>query len=147
QDTIMVTVPQYNEVPKTVTVMVPRQQVRTATRMVCRMVPTTETRTVCRDMGHYEDRTVTIPSVHCCGHHRRLIFRCGGCGSCGNCGGCGDACTPTKVVTCRVWVPNLVTEEQTVTVMRPQMQEETYQYTTTEYVPQQQTKMVRECTY
>ena len=50
-------------------------------------------------------------------------------------------------MTCRVWVPNMVTEQHPVTVMRPQMQEESFQYTATSYHPETRTRMVRVCNY
>lgn len=124
---------------QTYTVMVPYTETRTGTRKVARVVQVVVPQTVTRDMGHFEDRCVTqtvfaaSAASSCSGSSRCGLFsrRRGGCHSsgCGNdcgdaCGnGCGTSCVADcgpqiSTVTQRVWVPNLVTVTENVTVSK-----------------------------
>jgi hypothetical protein len=97
---------------------VPVQQEQTVTRYVTVQKPETVMTTRCvQKGGHYECRTSSCASS-CgdCGRRRGLLRRrsCGGCGGCGGCGDGGGCCTQTV----NVWVPEYVTEQVPVTVMR-----------------------------
>jgi hypothetical protein len=169
---VTVTVPHWREEEKQYTVMVPVQERRTGTRMVCHMEPVTETRTITRDTGHWEEQTVEVPTTSCghysyCAPKRRMFFRnrsacytsCDTCNTCATCGGgsdcgsdCGSGCGEQPcggltTVTRKVWVPNIETDEQQVTVMRPKMVEQQYEYSVTVCRPETKTRMVRVCDY
>jgi hypothetical protein len=103
-----------------VTVMVPEQQTRQGTRHVCRMVEVKQKHTVCEDHGSWQQVTQNYTV------------------------GCGD-CAQTCTRTCNVWVPNMQIREVETTCMRPQMQEEQYQYTITVCNPQTRTETVQVC--
>ena len=140
QQTYTVSVPVYRTVQQQYTVMVPEQVRRQGVRTVCKMVPTTTTRTICRDQGHWATQQIEVPC------------RQTGCGGllgrrdCGHCGGC-HPCGCTTVLCKRVWVPNVVQEQVPVTVMRPQMVQQPYEYVSTVCRPQQRTRQVRVCEY
>jgi hypothetical protein len=136
------------------TVQVPHRVERQGTRNVCRMLPVTIERTVCEDQGHWEDREVAACASDCgsgcaddcCGRRGlfgRLRGACG-CDACDACAGCATDCGPS---TARVWVPNVVTKTVPVTVMRPQMERQTYTYFATECRPERRTKTVQHCRY
>jgi hypothetical protein len=135
---------------QTYTVMVPYTETRTGTRKVARVVQVVVPQTVTRDMGHFEDRCVTqtvfaaSAASSCSGSSRCGLFsrRRGGCHSsgCGNdcgdaCGnGCGTSCVADcgpqiSTVTQRVWVPNLVTVTENVTVSKIEYVDEPFSYT------------------
>jgi hypothetical protein len=109
-----------------VTVMEPEQQVREGVHRYCKPVQVEEMVTVCRDRGHYEERQVAVECGSRCGH-------CGCRSRCGHCGGngCCDSCGAPAVTVCRVWVPNIVEEQQPRLVWRTKMVEEPYQYQVT----------------
>jgi hypothetical protein len=148
---VQVMVPQWKEVQKEFTVMVPEKQEKVGVRTVCRMEPTVVKKTFTRDEGHWDTQQVEIPVAHCNVPARRGLFRrvstdCGpgGCGPVA-CDPCGDSCATTKVVTRKVWVPNVVTETRDVKVMKPKMVQEEYKYYVTVCRPEKQVKNVRVC--
>ena len=64
---------------------------------------------------------------------------------CGGCNGCG-ACPPQMITRCvRVWVPNVVREQHTRTVMVPQTVNQPYEYTVTVCRPERRTRDVQVC--
>jgi len=128
------------------TVMVPHQETRTGYRPVTTCVPKEHTYTVCVDRGCWQERTIQVP----CSPYPTRCGRCGGCGSygggaCGGCNGCG-ACPPattTRVVRC--WVPNVVREQVTRTVMVPQTVNQPYDYAVTVCKPETRVRDVQVC--
>jgi hypothetical protein len=124
-------VPEWQDVEKEYTAMVPHREKRTATRTVCHRVPVTETRQVTRDRGHWERQIVEVPSRSC-----------GGCGHCG-----GGYCGGTATVCRNVWVPNLVTEDVQYTRYVPQTSEQEYEYYVTVCRPETRTYTARVCNY
>ena len=144
-------VPSWKEVPRQYTAMVSEPQQKTGVRSVCRMVPEVVQKTYTRDEGHWDHVSVEVPVVSCNVPVRRGLFRRGrndcGTGSCGpvSCDPCGDSCATPKVVTRKVWVPNVVTETKDVTVMKPQVTQEEYQYTVNVCRPVTKTRNVRVC--
>jgi hypothetical protein len=128
------------------TVMVPHQEMRTGYRPVTTCVPTQRTFTVCVDRGGWQERTIQVP----CSSYPVRCGQCGGCGAyggnrCGGCNGCG-ACPPpmtTRVVRC--WVPNIVKEQVTRTVMVPQTVNQPYQYAITVCSPEKRVRDVQVC--
>ncbi len=151
-ETYTVCKPVMRQVAQNYTVTVPYQETREGTRQVCRWVPVTEQHTVCEDQGHYEERCMPAPApcydpcMPCCG---RLLRRrccsspCGAPTGCGAVAGCGDACAPT--ITCKVWVSNIVQKIVNVTVNKPQMFTETYQYPVTLCRQETRTRTVNVC--
>jgi hypothetical protein len=148
---VQIMVPRWKEVPQEYVAMVPEKQTRTGVRNVCRMEPVVVQKTYHRDEGHWDERQVEVPTVTCSVGPRRPFFR-RGCNDCGTAGcgpvsvsSCGDSCATTHVVTRKVWVPNVVTETKDVTVMKPKMTQEEYQYTVTVCRPEKRVRNVRVC--
>ena len=124
-----VQVPHWTQVEREYTVMVPELQTRQGVRQVCHWVEEQVPQTVYRDHGHWEVQMVKVPcrtSRWC--HHR---------------GHCHHACV--TVVCKKVWVPNIVQEEVMVTVSRPQIVEEPYEYHATVHRPERRTALVDVC--
>jgi hypothetical protein len=110
-----VQVPHWVQQEQQYTVMVPHVETRQGVRNVCRWVEEEVTKTVQRDHGHWEVQMVQVPCYsgsRCC---RRRMW-------------CDPCCVTVRTVCQRVWVPNLVEEEVTVTVCRPEIVEEPYEY-------------------
>jgi hypothetical protein len=89
-----------------------RMEMQTVTRNVTVLVPQVETRqgvrTVCRPVAVQEMQTVCRDLG---GYQTQSFVDCCGC-----------------VQTCQVYVPNIVTEQRPVTVMKPQFVEEPFTY-------------------
>lgn len=131
QVTHMVCRPVVEQVEQSYTVMVPQQETRKGVRhtAVCR--PETVTATVFVDRGHWEDRLVSVPCIQ-----PRRWCPCGWCGRCAS-------CVPLFTTQCiRTWVPNIVGEKVTRTVMRPEVIEQPYEFTVTVYKPELQKRLV-----
>lgn len=105
---------------KKAAVCVARPVVKDGVRLDCKLTPVKVKRTVCEDQGHWEE--------HPCGAN-------GG----SPCGDCGHAA--------KVWVPNLVKREVEVTVLRPEYVQAPYQYTDFEYQPETREYPVTQCRY
>jgi len=136
--------PVWREEEREYTVMVPQEETRQGTRKVCQVVPVTKTRTICRDEGGWEEQCVTV-SRRCCG----LCGLWGCCKpSCGSCCGdpCGDSCCQQTCIK-KVWVPNIVREEQEYTVNCRQWVDEPCEYTVTVCKPETRTCTVKVCSY
>lgn len=129
------------------TVRVPHQEVRQGVRSVCHMVPTQETRTVCQRGGHWEERAFEVASGGCnpCGTAYRGCGPCAPQSACGT--GCGTSACDTRTIVRRVWVPEVKTREVEVTVMRPQHEEQPYEYTVCVYRPEVRTRTFQTCSY
>jgi len=129
-----VCVPEWKEVEKQYTVMVPQQETRKGVRRVCRMVEEQVTDTVCVDRGQWETRVVEVPCGSSCGRRRcRRVCCCDPCGQATK-GAVQKGSVQkggTQTVCQQVWVPNLVQEEVTRTVCKPQIIEEPCEYTVT----------------
>ncbi len=120
-------------------VCVPYTEIRHGSREVCRMVASPSSYSVCVDQGHWEDRPV--PSCACsCGCGCHPMNWCGNC--CSSCGGCES---PPACRTCRVWVPNWVTQQVQCTVMKPVMETVPYDYQVTLYKQEVRTRPVQVC--
>ena len=131
-----VCVPQWREEPRQYTAWVPVTETRQGVRRVCKTVTEEVVKTVCVDRGHCETQMVEVPC---------LPRRCGLFGHRG-CGGC--CCQPSTTTVCqKVWVPNVVEEQVTVTVCKPQIVEEPCEYTVTVCKPEVRTCTVRVCDY
>jgi hypothetical protein len=140
----------YKPVMETVTqeytVMVPHQEMRQGYRPVTTCVPTQQNYTVCVDRGGWQERTIQVP----CSPYPVRCGRCGGCGAygggrCGGCNGCG-ACPPQMITrTVRCWVPNIVREQVTRTVMVPQTVNQPYNYAITVCTPERRVRQVQVC--
>lgn len=128
-----VQVPVWTEEPRQYQVMVPHVEVRQGVRQVCKWIEEEVTHTVQKDCGYWEVQMVQVPCrvPRCC---RR------GCGSC-----CDPCCVPTRTVCQRCWVPNIVQEDVTVTVCRPQIVEEPCEYRVTVCKPEIRQCMVKVC--
>jgi hypothetical protein len=127
-----VQVPEWSQVERQYTVMVPHVETRQGVRQVCNWVEEQVVKKVVRDCGYWEVQMVQVPchtGLRCC---RRS--KC-----------CDPCCVPTRTVCQRVWVPNLVEEDVTVTVCRPQMSEEPYEYQVTVCKPETRSTMVNVC--
>jgi hypothetical protein len=135
-----VCVPEWRDVERQYTVMVPHQEIRQGVRKVCQMVQEEVVQRVTVDRGHWETRVVEVPCGSCC-----VIRRgCGGCGGC--CDPCVSCCQPCTTTVCqRVWVPNLVEEDRTYTVCKPQIIEEPVEYAVTVCKPETRTCTVKVC--
>lgn len=130
-----VCVPHWREEPRQYTVMVPHVEKRQGVRRVCQTVTEEVVKTVCVDRGHWETQMVEVACApRRCGLHGRR-----GCGSC-----CRTCCYTTTVCQ-KVWVPNVVEEQVTVTVCRPQIVEEPCEYLVTVCKPEIRTCTVRVC--
>jgi hypothetical protein len=128
-----VQVPEWTQVERQYTVMVPELQTRQGVRQVCHWVEEQVPQTVYRDVGHWEVRMVEVPCrTGRWRHHCRV--------SC-----CDPCCVPTQVVCQKVWVPNIVQEQVMVTVCRPQIVEEPYEYQVTVHRPETRTALVDVC--
>ena len=141
-------VPVWNDVEVSYQVMVPHPETRQGVKHVCVMQPETVTQTYCVDQGQWEERLV--PAANACGTRRGLFGRrsCGSCNSGCNTGcdsGCGD-CAP-QMVARRYWVPNHVQMQREVTVNKPVMQAQPYEYTVTVCQPETRIKTVKQCSY
>ena len=148
--TYTVAVPIWTQQEEKFTVMVPHTETRQATRQVVHCIPASETRMVCVDRGHWEQ-------ARTCGYSGCTGSACGGscsgsacggsscggaaCGSCGGCNSCCNTCAPL------VWVPKIVQEGVQVTVMKPQISEEPYQYCVTVCSPEIRTRMIPVCNF
>ncbi len=129
-----VCVPQWREEPRQYTTCVPVVEKRQGVRRVCKMITEEVVKTVCVDRGHCETQMVEVPCLsRRCG---RFGHRC--CDPC-----CCQPCTTT--VCRRVWVPNIVEEQVTVTVCKPQIVEEPCEYMVTVWKPEVRTCTVRVC--
>jgi hypothetical protein len=127
-----VQVPQWTQQEREYTVMVPHVETRQGVRQVCNWVEEEVTKTVTRDHGHWETQMVQVPC-----YTGLRCFRRSAC--------CDPCCVPVRTVCQRVWVPNLVEEEVTVTVCRPQVTEEPYEYQVTVCKPETRTCIVNVC--
>jgi hypothetical protein len=127
-----VQVPYMTQEERQYTVMVPHVETRQGVRQVCTWVEEEVTKTVCRDHGHWEVKMVEVPCYSGSRFCRRRIC-------------CDPCCVSVRTVCQRVWVPNVVEEEVTVTVCRPQMVEEPYEYQVTVCKPEVRTCMVNVC--
>jgi hypothetical protein len=125
-----VCVPQWRDEVRQYTAYVPTVETRQGVRRVCKTVTEDVVKTVCVDRGHWETQMVEVSCV---------TRRCGLFGHRG-CGGCCDPCCTTTVCQ-KCWVPNVVQEQVTVTVCKPQIVEEPCEYTVTVCKPE-----VRNCT-
>ena len=146
-ETCRVAVPVWREVVQEMTVQVPTQELRKGTRHICRPVQVQETRSVTCDRGQWEDVVVDVGcSTYGYGYGRRQRFY-GGVDAQGGVG--YDAgCAPTVThMVCRVWKPNLVTEEVPVTVWRTETIEEPYEYQVTVYHPEVKSQRVKVCDF
>lgn len=129
----MVDVPVWREEAREYTVCVPVVETRQGVRRVCKMVTEEVVKTVCVDRGHWETQMVEVAYVarRCSRFCRR---------------GCVSCCQPCTTTVCqKVWVPNVVEEEVTVTVCKPEIVEEPYEYQVTVYKPEVRTCMVKVC--
>ena len=97
------------------TVKVPVCEEKEGTYKVCTWVKDTKTVDVCVDRGYWEDYEVEVPACKCrpCFGLFRKHY-------------CGCECTVT--VTCKRWVPNIVTEQKEVTCYKRVVVEKTYTY-------------------
>jgi hypothetical protein len=136
-----VCVPQWREEPRQYTAWVPVTETRQGVRRVCKTITEEVVKTVCVDRGHCETQMVEVP----CLPRRCGLFGRHGCSSC--CDPC-CGCQPCTTTVCRkVWVPNIVEEQVTVTVCKPQIVEEPCEYTVTVCKPEVRTCTVRVCDY
>lgn len=120
-------------------VCVPYTETRHATREVCKMVPTPSSYSICVDQGHWEERAV--PScASSCGCGCRPTTWCGSC--CSPCCGCES---PPVCRTCRVWVPNWVSQQVQCTVMKPVTETVPCDYQVTLYKQETRTRQVQVC--
>ena len=92
------------------TVKVPVFGDKECVRKCCQWVKDTKTISVCVDQGNWEEYDVTVPVRRCC-----LFRRCNDC-----------CCECTKTITCKRWVPNIVTVDKEVPCWRREIVEETY---------------------
>lgn len=130
-----VCVPVWREETRQYTEYVPTVETRQGVRRVCNMVSEEVVQTVCVDRGHWETQMVEVPCVtrRCGLRGRRAMVAC--CDPC-------SCCQPCTTTVCqKVWVPNVVEEEVTVTVCKPQISEEPCEYQVTVCKP-----VVRQCT-
>ncbi len=125
-----VRVPEWTQREVQYTVMVSHVEARQGVRQVTQWVEEEVVKTVHRDHGHWEVQMVQVPC-----YSKRLCRR----------RACCDPCCGTRTVCQKVWVPNIVEEEVTVTVCRPQIVEEPYEYHVTVCKPEVRTKMVNVC--
>lgn len=127
-----VQVPEWTQKEVQYTVMVPHVETRQGVRQVCHWVEEEVVKTVHRDHGHWEVQMVQVPC------QPRRLCRWRAC--------CDPCCVTVRTVCQKVWVPNIVEEEVVVTVCRPQIVEEPYEYQVTVCRPEVRTKMVNVCT-
>lgn len=136
--------PVWVEETRTRTVMVPKKVTVEGTRKVCKMVPVEETRTVCVDEGHWEERPCKpglLGRCRLCRHRCQPTVK-----ACCEVDACAPACTPAVTCcTCKVWVPNIVKKEVTVTCHKPQWTEEPCTYTKVVCEPVEKEYTVRVC--
>ena len=131
---VTVQVPTWTQQERQYTVMVPHLETRQGVRQVCKWVEEPVTQTVQKDCGHWDVQMVQVPC-----HTKRWCCR-RGCASC-----CDPCCVPMRTVCQRVWVPNIVEEEVTVTVCRSQVVEEPYEYQVTVCEPETRSCTVNVC--
>lgn len=129
-------VPFWREEQRQYTAYVPVVEKRQGVRQVCKTVTEEVAKTVCVDRGHWETQMVEVACLPCA-PRRCGLFR-HGCSTC--------CCQPCTTTVCRsVWVPNVVEEQVTVTVCKPQIVEEPYEYTVTVCKPEVRTCTVKVC--
>ena len=97
------------------TVKVPIYEEREGTCKVCTWVTDTKTIDVCVDRGEWEYYEVEVPACEC--RPCFGLFRKYYCG-----------CECTKTITCKRWVPNIVTEQKEVTYCKRVVVEKPYTY-------------------
>jgi len=132
----------YKPVMKTVdqryTVMVPHVERRQGVKHDVQCVPVQQTAVVCVDRGCWETRTIQVPCPQY--GYGYGYSRCGQ-----PCGGC-NGCAPPMVTRCvRVWVPKIVQQQVTQTVMKQQVIARPYQYDVTVCRPETRVRQVQVC--
>ncbi|MCE9608381.1 MAG: hypothetical protein K8U03_26145 [Planctomycetia bacterium] len=137
----------YKPVMKTVdqsyTVMVPHVERRQGVQHQLQCVPVTQTATICVDRGCWETRMVQVPCPTYSGYGRGYGYGYRGCAQ--PCGGCA-ACPPPMVTRCvRIWVPKIVQQQVTQTVMKQQIVAKPYEYAVTVCKPETRVRQVQVC--
>lgn len=130
----------YKPVMKTVTqnytVMVPHVERRQGVRHDVQCVPVQQTAMICVDRGCWETRVIQVP----CPQYAPVYNRCGQ-----PCGGC-NTCAPRYVSRCvRVWIPKIVQQQVTQTVMKREVIARPYQYDVTVCRPETRSRQVQVC--
>ena len=100
------------------TVKVPIYGEKECVRKYCKWVKDTKVIQVCVDRGYWEEYEVDVPVCKC-----RPCFGLFKKHSCCCCDGC---CECVKTITCKRWVPNIVTEDREVPCWKREIVEETY---------------------
>jgi len=95
------------------TVKVPIYETKEGTYKVCKWVKATKTIDVCVDRGYWEEYDVEVPACKCRPCFGLFRKHC-----------CDCECTVT--VTCKRWVPNIVTEPREVTYCKRVVVEKPY---------------------
>lgn len=144
-ETCRVAVPVWREVEQEITVQIPKQEVRQGTRHICRPVQVQETRSVTCDRGHWED---VIVDAGCSSYGYGRWHRAFSGVDVANGGGYDAGCAPQVThMVCRVWKPNIVTEEVPVTVWRTETVDEPYEYHVTVFYPEVRSQRVKVCDF
>jgi hypothetical protein len=99
---------------------VPHQVTHKGVHHVCHMKPVKVNAILRKDLGHWDEQPCEPPT------------------------GCHSCCAPK---TRKVWVPNIVDKPIQVTVMRPEVVQQPYEYTCTVMRPEMRTRKVQVCTY
>ena len=102
---------------RTIKVCVPTWEEKEVMQTVTSCKPVQKTVKKCVDKGHFECKEVPCGPT-CRERLQKLCNRnkcaCGCTPACGSCCGC-EPCCPPKTKTVKCWVPNIVTEDVTVT--------------------------------